>query len=356
MFVKIAGFLLMSQEGEGQNLYIEIYDAKTYLPVTEVTLVLESSKAHITTESNPRGEISESIPRGVYILSFSRRGYQDVIMKDIRIQSTGLKTLSVAMERERQDIPGRKEEPDQAVQSEKEKEVKTVPVQEVAEKIEERGKTKKETDFADSSPGSEEQDPELTSDLPVLLEKPIYIRKLAKSFLEVSVQLGNVQTLNLGVGYNFINALHIQAMLSVSRQPYSGFYFADSHEYDVTFFNLGAGLGYEHSFAVSQNHGFLLSPGLSAGVESVYNNNYLADHSINFLFNSWLKPSLTVGMYFNNFSFFLGTSFIGWLTNPMTEKRYGLYSQETEQPLKWDEDLFKDRRGLSFVAGLRFYF
>ena len=305
----MAVLLVSGQIVCGQNLYIEILDAANYRSLANVRVELKSSQANITFYSSPRGEVIENVPSGFYSVTFSRSAYETQYLDEVEIKSQEVTSLSIFMRAEA------------------------------------------------GSPSGRESDDEQQDKIPDDSGRSLtVIRPANKSFVDAFVQTGNIQSLQAGFGLFIFKELYSKITYSYSRQSYASNFFETTQDYSLSFSNLSFALGYEYGYPITNSFGILINPEIHLGMEFLNSQSFIGQENVSFIMNPLLRPGVTAGLYYNSLSLFAGFNYSQWISQPMTHERYGLYANDSDLPLSWNEDLFPGRKGLGMLLGIRLGF
>lgn len=174
-------------------------------------------------------------------------------------------------------------------------------------------------------------------------------------FIDAGYQYGNISAINLGAGIVYNNIV-LSLGYARSNQSYESYLFRNLNDYDLLFNQVSAGIGYEYKVNTGLgNLDLFITPMVVGGAEFVDTRRLLSDNSINYLMNFFVQPRLMVGINFQRFDVFAGTNYSAWLTQGMTDQRYGMVNGETGDDVRWSDDLFNGRKGIAVVAGLRIH-
>lgn len=308
-FYLMAVLLVSGQIVCGQNLYIEILDVANYRSLANVRVELKSAQANITFYSSPRGEVIEYVPAGFYSVTFSRSAYETQYLEEVEIKSQEVTSLSIFMRADASPPSGR-------------------------EAYEER-----QVKIPDDS------------DIPISIKRPAN-----KAFVDAFLQTGNIQSLQAGFGLFIFRELYSKITYSYSRQTYASNFFETTQDYSLSFSNLSFALGYEYGYPITNSFGILINPEIHLGMEFLNSQSAIGQENVSYIMNPLFRPGVTAGLYYNSLSLFAGFNYSQWISQPMTHERYGLYDNDSDLPLSWNEDLFPGRKGLGILLGIRLGF
>lgn len=305
----MAVFLVTGEFAGAQNLYIEILDASSYRALANVSVELKSPQANITFNSSPRGEVIEYVPSGFYSVTLSRPSYETQIIDELEIKSHELTSLSIYMRAG--------DEPPQ--------------VQETV---------------------SQQQDVAQDDSERMLLAK----RSANKAFIDGFLQTGKIRSFQFGFGLQIFREFYSKLSYSHSRQTYTSNFFETAENYSLAFNTLGFSLGYEYGYPITNSVGALINPEIHLGMEFINSRPVIGQENISYIMNPFIRPGISAGLYFNSLSFFAGLNYSQWVSQPMTHDMYGLYDQDSDLPLSWNDDLFPGRKGVGILLGIRLGF
>ncbi len=291
-----------AQNADGQNLYIEVLDASSYRPISNVKVFMESENTQMTFITSPRGEIFEYIPSGQYSISFSRDGFQLLENKNIVVYPN-------------------------------ERTTKTFMLQPLATLSKE------------------------TKDTLLDIEIKERIIKKRVFFTDIGYQWGNIKAVRGAIGYYMLEDLYMQLMYSHSWADYQSVLFANPEiSYDVKFNNLWLALGYEYVYPLNDDLKIVGGPEHFLGIESARNKNLINNDAIGHVLIMGYKPGFRIGVNYLNYAVQFGFDYTFWLFNTVNEKMYPLKNGTNGKFIKWGQDLFPNRKGFNITAGIRVYF